>query len=91
VFRSQKLGCFTFSLEHGFGKVSDLDASALASLPLDDMPAAAGLPTPSKVLNFGDVWMVDQIYRQSGLETVLDNLIPGFGDTLKSLVAFRLL
>jgi hypothetical protein len=45
--------------------------------------------------DFGDVWMVDQIFKQSGLDIVFEKLIPESSlvivDTLKTLVSYNLL
>jgi transposase len=77
LFKNRKRGIFTFSIEKGYGDPSPLD------LPLVyDKPILASL-------HFGDVWMVDQILKQTGLSNILESLMPNGGDTLKSLVAFR--
>jgi hypothetical protein len=81
IFHSLKRGYFTFSLENGFGTVPDLNHPSILNIP------------SNKVLNFGDIWMVDQIFKKSGLEKVFENLMPESrdSDTLKALVGYRLL
>ncbi|MDR1080758.1 MAG: hypothetical protein LBQ79_07305 [Deltaproteobacteria bacterium] len=79
VFRSLKRGTFTFTLEQGFGDCPSLYDSEINSLP------------NVKVLDFGDIWMFDQMLKQIGLDEVLDSLIPESADTLKSLVAYKLI
>jgi transposase len=79
LFRNRDRGYFTFSLENGYGNPDPLC-----------VPLAYELPQ-NRVLFFGDIWMVDQIFKQSGLDEVLNNLIPNGGNTLKALVSFRLL
>jgi hypothetical protein len=79
VFRSRARGTFTFSLEHGFGDVSTLGDPSIFDLP------------PVQVFNFGDIWMVDQILQQTGLDKILEDLIPESSDTLKSLISYKLL
>jgi hypothetical protein len=78
VFHNRKRGFFSFDLINGYGEVD---------------PAAIAKYTFPKVamLNFGDIWLVDQILKQIGLDDILENLIPNAGNTVKSLVAFRLL
>jgi hypothetical protein len=79
LFHSRKRGYFTFDLQNGYGEPEHVFT-----------PEAYRFPK-IQVLSFGDVWMVDQILKQAGLTDVLDNLISGAADTVKSLVTFRLL
>jgi hypothetical protein len=78
IFKNKSRGYFSFSLENGFGE-------AAAPLPTVNM-----IPQHA-ILDFGDVWMVDQIFKQTGLDVVMDNLLPEERDILKSLVSFRVL
>jgi hypothetical protein len=78
LFYNRQRGYFTFNLNDGYGEPNALDISAY-SIP------------QNLVLHFGDVWMADQILKQIGLDKILDNLIPNAANTVKSLVAFRLL
>jgi hypothetical protein len=79
IFFRDKIGYFSFSPENGFGKPYNLGESTAPIYPV------------CSALHFGDIWMLDQIFKQTGLDGVMENLIPGSGDTLKALVAFRLL
>jgi hypothetical protein len=79
LFYRDKIGYFTFTTENGFGKPYNLGDPSVPKYPV------------SASLHFGDIWMVDQIFKQSGLDAVMENLIPGSGDTVKALVAYRLL
>jgi hypothetical protein len=78
IFYTRSRGYYTFNLTDGYGEVDPLSVTTYS--------------TPQNVvLHFGDVWLVDQILKQTGLDEVLDNLILNAGNTVKSLVAFRLL
>lgn len=79
LFRNRKRGYFTFNLKDGYGAPPGHINPEILTYP------------KLKSLDFGDIWMVDQVLKQTGLETVLDNLIPGSKDTLKSLISYRLL
>jgi hypothetical protein len=79
LFKNRERGYFTFNLENGYGEPDPQSA-----------PLAYELPQ-NLALNFGDIWLVDQTLKKTGLDEVLNNLIPNGGDTLKSLVSFRLL
>jgi hypothetical protein len=79
LFRNLERGYFTFSLEKGYG-----EASAPQALPLNALP-------PHVTLHFGDIWMLDQIYKQTGLEPIFNNLLPEDSDTLKSLLSYKIL
>jgi transposase len=79
VFQSRERGIFIFNTKEGFKEVS------LSIIPKDS------IKINHKDLDFGDIWLIDQKFKQLGLDTILDSLIPGCGDTLKSLVGFRLI
>jgi hypothetical protein len=79
LFFSRVRGYFTFNLTDGYGVPDRLITPEISQL------------SKIKVLRFGDIWMVDQIMKQTGLNEVLDNLVPSAADTVKSLVAFRLI
>jgi hypothetical protein len=81
IFKNRQRGIFSFNTKDGF---TDLNGSELYD------PLIISLPS-SLIYDFGDIWLIDQIFKQTGLEKVLDNLIPDSGDTIKSLVSFRLL
>ncbi|MDR0675916.1 MAG: transposase [Elusimicrobiota bacterium] len=69
---------FTFSTEVGF---SDINNTYLVKSKI-----------PSNlVLHFGDIWMIDQIFKKSSLESVLENVIPESSDTFKALIAHRII
>jgi hypothetical protein len=70
---------FRFTLKNGFDELNDHKNIQLTSIP------------KNYYLNFGDIWMIDQTYKQTGLESVLNNLSPESADSLKALVAYRLL
>ncbi|MDR0723913.1 MAG: transposase [Endomicrobium sp.] len=73
-------GQFTFSVANGIEAVPRIAAS------YDD----TGLPR-NIALNFGDVWMIDQVFKQSGLDRVMENVAPQHSDTFKALVCYRLI
>lgn len=72
-------GLFVFSAAKGCGKP-----------PPKAKLEVAGFPKLI-VLTFGDVWMIDQIFKESGLDKVLEDTMPEYGDNLKALVCFRLI
>jgi hypothetical protein len=80
IFQSKKLGLRSFSLEKGYGDVPEIYNNQQTSNLIEHLS-----------FEFGDIWMVDQIFKQIGLTSVLDNLIPEARDTLKALVSFRAL
>jgi hypothetical protein len=80
IFLSKKRGYYSFTLENGFCEVPpDFNIQFEFKIP------------QHLILEFGDIWMIDQSFRQIGLSTVLDELFPDFSDTLKALVSFRTL
>ncbi|MDR1166704.1 MAG: hypothetical protein LBO66_12715 [Deltaproteobacteria bacterium] len=52
-------------------------------------PKIENAPAP-KIYGFGDIWLIDQILQKTGLNLVLDNLMPSKKDTLKALVGYKL-
>jgi transposase len=79
LFRSRSRGYFTFNLQDGYGQPPEN-----LNLQRYDCPSV-------RSLDFGDAWMVDQVFKKTGLESILNNLVPGSEDTLKALVSYRLL
>ncbi|MDR2457038.1 MAG: hypothetical protein LBD41_00925 [Clostridiales Family XIII bacterium] len=71
------IGYFSFSTEEGFKLVQDESLQ----------PSEPGCVS----LLFGDSWVVDEIFKKTGIDTVTENLIPEYRDSLKSLVAFNLI
>ncbi|MDR2199811.1 MAG: transposase [Deltaproteobacteria bacterium] len=78
IFKNRKRGYFTFNLFDGYGDVDPLKVPQISETP------------PNLSLHFGDVWLIDNILKNTGLDYVLDNLIPDAAATLKSLICFRL-
>ncbi|MDR1037654.1 MAG: transposase [Deltaproteobacteria bacterium] len=82
IFFSRKRGEFTFSLANGFGEVSSQDALRTQHIPA------------KMVYDFGDVWLIDQVLQQTGLDRVIETLFPDeieARDALKTLVAYKLI
>ncbi|MDR1486893.1 MAG: transposase, partial [Deltaproteobacteria bacterium] len=85
IFRTKKRGYYTFTLENGYGEAPmSKQQSFLGEPPIFNV-------SQHETFHFGDAWLIDQLYKQSGLETVLDNLIPEASETLKALSCFRVL
>jgi hypothetical protein len=78
LYHNRKRGYFTFDLSQGYGELAP-DALYAYIIP------------QNTVLQFGDVWLFDQILKQIGLDKVLESLIPNKASTVKTLVALRLL
>ncbi|MDR2353749.1 MAG: hypothetical protein LBF22_11480 [Deltaproteobacteria bacterium] len=83
LFFRPGIGNFSFTIENGFYLIDSNNEPSLPNSPVSS-PASVSL-------HFGDVWMLDQIFKKTGLDKVIENLFPKFADTLKSLVAFRLI
>ncbi|MDR2457370.1 MAG: hypothetical protein LBD41_02690 [Clostridiales Family XIII bacterium] len=89
LYKNKVRGYFVYDHENGFREADPAIIPRHYKRPF------------SKVLHFGDVWAIDQILKRTGLAQVIDELIPPFndsrfedynyGDTLKALVAFRVL
>jgi hypothetical protein len=80
IYYSKERGVFSFDLVNGYGNA----------------PAEYNNITTIKypqqlIARFGDAWMVDQIYKQTHLDSIFECLIPNESDTLKALVNFRVL
>jgi hypothetical protein len=80
IFHSLKFGgYFSLSINEGLSKIVD---------PIYDAPTNI---SPSTTLLLGDVWMIDQILKKTGLDKVFESVISEDADTFKSLVAFRVI
>jgi hypothetical protein len=79
LFKSRARGLFGFDLKDGY-KAPDPTV-----LPTKD------IVTSSLEITFGDVWLFENKIKKLGLEQILESLFPNDADTIKSLIAFRLL
>ncbi|MDR2461044.1 MAG: hypothetical protein LBE38_09780 [Deltaproteobacteria bacterium] len=80
LFHSKKRGgYFTFSLEKGYEIVDDPYIEQRVKIPADVS------------LHFGDVWMIEQLSKQIGLDKVMESVCPESADTMKALVAFKVI
>jgi hypothetical protein len=80
LFRSKKRGgYFTFTNEKGF--------------ELANEPTLGERVRSNKqiTLEFGDVWIVEQLSKQIGLCKIMEDICPESSDTLKTLVSFRMI
>jgi transposase len=81
IYRSRQRGVFSFSLDHGFQNTSPENYPSIST--------SSRIPVAS--LDFGDIWMIDHIINQLGLDKVIEDIIPEKSDTLKSLIAYELI
>jgi hypothetical protein len=79
LFNSRERGQFVFTLSEGYKEPNP-----------SILPTEVFIPK-AKELSFGDAWLFNDKIKKLGLDPILDTLIPGEGDTIKALVAFRLL
>ncbi|MDR1487464.1 MAG: transposase [Deltaproteobacteria bacterium] len=70
-------GYFTFNLKDGYGLPNSEDLARYV------YPRIVSL-------TFGDVWVFDQMLMQSGLDEIVEELIPKTIDTVKYLAAYRM-
>jgi hypothetical protein len=76
VFKNRDRGIFTFSLDKGFGQTE----------------TSVFEPVGEKFnLDFGDCRLLDEMLKKSGFHAILDKAMPHDRDTLRALVAFKLL
>ncbi|MDR2198096.1 MAG: transposase [Deltaproteobacteria bacterium] len=89
LFYKKDYGLFTFSTEHGFGKPPEIITNPSEIIGNSSIHNSAKRQT----VPFGDVWMIDQVCKQIGLDKVIEDLLPEAAatDTLKALVAYRLI
>jgi hypothetical protein len=79
IFQNRRRGLFSFTLDNGYGTAPESIGHQSSIFP------------PHMIYDFGDMWLIDQILKQSGIDKVLENLIPSKSDTLKTIVAYKLL
>jgi hypothetical protein len=80
IYRNNKLGYFCFIPGKGFQEV-----------PSTFVPPTKITKTNHLTLDFGDIWMIDQVIQQIGLDKILNSILPEHSDTLKSVIGYRLL
>jgi hypothetical protein len=92
IFYKNGYGLFKFTLENGFGEPPEILGYPPNLIGYKMDPDSSRFRGPlNRTVDFGDIWMLDQVSKQIGLDKVLEGLIPEFADTLKALVAFRLI
>ena len=83
IFRNRARGLFTFSLESGYGDLSEKEMQEMS-------PMGSGREE-RLILNFGDAHFLYEALKKLGLYDVIYNAIPGKEDTLMSVLGFKLL
>jgi hypothetical protein len=78
-FSNNRGGYFLFTIENGFDKLANNIPTEIFNIP------------SNIVLHFGDIWMINSIYQETGLDKIINDIIPDHSDTLKTLVAYRLI
>ena len=78
VYRNRSRGDFTFSLESGYG---DVDASS----------SFCTMREERMILDFGDAHILHETMKINNLHGIFYKLMPGQGDTMMSLLAYKLL
>jgi hypothetical protein len=76
IFYNNKRGKFKFTEDDGYQDIHD-DITTIQK--------------EKYILEFGGMWIFDQILKKSNLDQVIDNIIPHDKDNLKSLLAYILM
>ncbi|MDR1084411.1 MAG: transposase [Deltaproteobacteria bacterium] len=79
-FISRERGLFKYTLDAGYEEVQMDDSSRIIQ---------AMYTQKDEILDFGDVWVFDEIVKQTGFDKVLNNIFPESKDTIYALAAFR--
>jgi hypothetical protein len=84
IFSSRSRGIFTFSMKNGYGPSPiGYDYTSNKCININNKT--------SLVLNFGDIWLYDEILKQSGLSSIIDDAINFNSDLFNTLVAYKLI
>jgi hypothetical protein len=82
IFLSRARGMFTYSIENGYGDVvTEADGNKL--------PIATKIER--LILDFGDAYCLYETLKTHNLYDLIYNIIPGKGDTMMSILGFKLL
>ena len=79
IYKNRQRGLFAYSLESGYDP------------PPPDIDAVLEGPKEKLILDFGDVFLLDEILKKSGLRPVFEKAYPDASDTLLAMLAHRLL
>ena len=79
IYKNRQRGLFAFSLEGGYAP------------PPPDLNAVMEEAEEKLILDFGDVFLLDEILKKSGLRPVFEKACPDASDTLLAMLAHRLL
>jgi hypothetical protein len=64
IFYRNRDGYFTFSTKEGFGNFEN------------PLTATASVKARATSFHFGDMWMIDQVFKKTRMNEVLENTIP---------------
>lgn len=76
IFRNRERGLFMFSIEQGYS---------------DCIEYPEHIAQEKLLLDFGDSWLLSQLLESSGIQPILQTLLPMQTDTLMSLLFYRIL
>ena len=86
VFYHRKFGYHRFTIEDGRQALNDSEIEYQ-----EIVKNAPKTETPNLILDFGDVWVLNEILNSSKLKQLFEDSFPFNTDTLLSLIAFKLL
>jgi hypothetical protein len=89
IFRSRKRGLIHFDINDGFKEIEQPILSEISTI--NQIPLTSMNTSNRSSLDFGGVWMIDQIIKKTGYIDILNNIIPEETDTLLSYICFNLL
>ena len=87
IFYNRNSGYFRFTIEGGRVPLGSDEAEYLALV----QHSRKGDYRKKLILDFGDAWFLDQILESSSLKDLFAGVLDKEGDTLLSLIAFKLL
>jgi hypothetical protein len=89
IFKSRKRGLIHFDVENGIQQIQQPTLNEI--LTINDISDSNTINGKLSCLDFGGVWMIDQILNKTGYISVLNKIIPDETDTLLSYICFKLL
>lgn len=81
IFRNRARGVFSY----------DIETNTYTPVETIEKMESNVILSPSLILNFGDVWFIDQFIKTEGLDKVLECIPDDLRDTFSSLVCFYIL
>lgn len=93
IFKNNKKGIFTFSIEDKYGLAPSnfVNTTTNININTNTINTTNDTKYPKLSLNFGKIWIYDELIKITGISLILESVFPDIYDFVKSIIAYKLL